>query len=74
MNVEKLTAGIQSGNVTMAAIDESVSRILTPMFSVGVMDEPVETYLLLHCPCHLLPQLHHTGSSALKTSTMQPPN
>jgi len=44
MNVEKLTAGIQSGNVTMAAIDDSVTRILTPMFSVGVMDEPVETW------------------------------
>ena len=39
MNDAKITAGISAKNITEAAVDESVTRILTGMFLAGVMDK-----------------------------------
>jgi len=44
MNPELIKAGLGAGTITVAAINESVERILLPMFSVGVMDEPLSTW------------------------------
>lgn len=44
MNPELIKQGMSSGVITQEAIDDAVSRILRPMFSVGVMDEPVSTW------------------------------
>jgi len=44
MNEELLKGALASGSVTEEAIDDSVSRILWSMFSVGVMDEPTSTW------------------------------
>ena len=33
----KVADGLASGNITQAAVDESVSRILTGMFGAGVI-------------------------------------
>jgi len=44
MNEDLLKGGLAAGSVTQAAIDESVRRILWSMLSVGIMDEPVETW------------------------------
>ena len=38
MNTAKITAGIAAKNITEAAVDESVTRILQGMFMAGVMD------------------------------------
>lgn len=40
MNEDKIKAGMKTGDITQAGIDDAVFRILLPMFSVGVMDEP----------------------------------
>eukprot|EP00971_Amphidinium_carterae_P215914 4285824-Amphidinium_carterae.1 len=40
MSASLISAGIEAGSITQAAVDESVLNILTPMFQVGVMDEP----------------------------------
>lgn len=39
MNDAKITAGIAAKNITEAAVDESVTRILTGMFMAGVIDK-----------------------------------
>lgn len=39
-----LSAAVAAGTVTEATVDESVTRILTSMFSVGVMDAPKDTW------------------------------
>merc|ERR1712023_516450 len=33
-----------AGTITTAAIDEAITRILRPMFALGIMDEPVSTW------------------------------
>ena len=37
-HISLVTAALAVGNITAAMIDESVARILSPMFAVGVMD------------------------------------
>ena len=44
MNPDAITAGIAAGNITQAAVDDSVFRQLRAMFAVGVMDEPASAY------------------------------
>lgn len=44
MNEDRLKAGISGGTITEAAVDDSVFRILLPMFEVGVMDEPLSAW------------------------------
>jgi beta-glucosidase len=44
MNADAIKAGVASGNITTAAIDDSVTRILFAMFKVGVMDEPASAW------------------------------
>jgi beta-glucosidase len=44
MNPEKIKAGLASGNITQAAIDDAIFRILRAMFAVGVMDEPASAW------------------------------
>jgi beta-glucosidase len=39
-NEDAIKAGIKAGVITEAAVDDSIFRILLPMFAVGVMDEP----------------------------------
>lgn len=39
MNEDAIPAGLKAGNITQAAIDDSVQRILYAMFAVGVMGE-----------------------------------
>lgn len=41
MNPEAITAGIAAGNITVAKVNDAVTRIFWAMFSVGVMDEPL---------------------------------
>merc|ERR1719320_2187868 len=44
VNERFVKAGLAAGTITEADIDDSVSRILWSMFSVGVMDEPATTW------------------------------
>ena len=44
MNGSILSAAMASGSVTQAMIDDSVLRILTPMFALGVMDANASTW------------------------------
>lgn len=44
MNPELLKPMLAAGAATEADVDESVTRILRPMFSVGVMDEPMSQW------------------------------
>mmetsp|Transcript_88680 Transcript_88680/g.286487 ORF Transcript_88680/g.286487 Transcript_88680/m.286487 type:complete len:716 (-) Transcript_88680:73-2220(-) len=44
MDDELISAELAAGVTTQAAVDDSVTRILWSMFSVGVMDEPVSTW------------------------------
>ncbi len=44
MNVAAIKAGLAAGNITNAAIDDSIFRILRAMYSVGVMDAPSGTW------------------------------
>ena len=44
MNEQNIEAAVKSGAVKEATVDESVVRILTPMFQVGVMDAPAGTW------------------------------
>mmetsp|Transcript_8164 Transcript_8164/g.18242 ORF Transcript_8164/g.18242 Transcript_8164/m.18242 type:complete len:711 (-) Transcript_8164:162-2294(-) len=44
MNSLYILPGLAAGTITQDAIDEAVLRILTPMFQVGVMDEPVSAW------------------------------
>ncbi|CAE8712230.1 unnamed protein product, partial [Polarella glacialis] len=44
MNAELIKPALEAGAITEEAIEESVSRILWSMFSVGVMDEPLSTW------------------------------
>jgi beta-glucosidase len=37
---DRLKAAVEAGNVTVAKVDDSATRILTPMFSVGLFDTP----------------------------------
>ena len=41
MNAAAIKAGLASGKITQAAVDEAVYRQLLPMFAVGVFDRPV---------------------------------
>ena len=41
MNAAAIKAGLASGKITQAAVDEAVHRQLLPMFAVGVFDRPV---------------------------------
>jgi beta-glucosidase len=36
----RLTAAVHAGNVSLAKVDDSARRILTPMFAVGLFDAP----------------------------------
>jgi beta-glucosidase-like glycosyl hydrolase len=36
----RLTAAMHAGNVSLAKVDDSARRILTPMFAVGLFDAP----------------------------------
>lgn len=40
MNPEEIKAGLDDGTITSEAVDEAATRILRPMFDVGVLDEP----------------------------------
>jgi beta-glucosidase len=40
MNPKNIRAGLAAGNITEAAVSDSVYRILLSMYAVGVMDEP----------------------------------
>jgi beta-glucosidase len=44
MNPRNITSGLSSGSITQASVDDAVERILYAMFSVGVMDEPIEAW------------------------------
>ena len=44
MNKTAIEAGISAGTITKEAVDDSVFRILRPMFAVGVMDQPKGTW------------------------------
>lgn len=44
MNPAAITAGIQAGNITLRKVDDSVFRILLPMFELGIMDAPRDAY------------------------------
>merc|ERR1712194_378756 len=44
MNAELIKPAMAAGTITESAIDDSVMRILRPMFAVGVMDEPVSAW------------------------------
>jgi len=44
MNPELIKNDMAAGITTDAGIDDAVTRILRPMFAVGVMDEPVSTW------------------------------
>lgn len=44
MNSAKIKAGLSSGDITQAAVDDAVFRILRAMFAVGVMDEPASAW------------------------------
>lgn len=44
MNGQVLKLALDAGNVSQAAIDDSVARILWSMLSTGVMDEPLSTW------------------------------
>merc|ERR1719337_482521 len=44
MNGSTVAALVKSGKVSKAKVVDSVVRILTPMFAVGVMDEPVSAW------------------------------
>jgi beta-glucosidase len=44
MNADSITAGLKSGSIKQADIDDSVERILYSMFAVGVMDEPLSAW------------------------------
>ena len=44
MSPDAIKAKLQSSEISQAAVDESVLRMLTPMFSVGVMDQPEGTW------------------------------
>jgi beta-glucosidase len=43
-----VAAGLAAGNITQAAIDESVTRILTGMFSAGVIDTYAKDKMAYH--------------------------
>ena len=40
MSSDQIESALKAGKVTQAKIDDSVSRILTPMFAMGLFDEP----------------------------------
>lgn len=44
MNASAINAQLGAGILNMSAVDDAVDRILWSMFSVGVMDEPKETW------------------------------
>lgn len=44
MNPDAIKAGIAAKNISEAAVDDSVHRILRPMFAVGVMDQPASAW------------------------------
>ena len=44
MNPDAIKAGIAAKNITRAAVDDAVLRILRAMFAVGVMDEPARAW------------------------------
>jgi beta-glucosidase len=44
MNASYIKPDLAAGTITTAGIDDAITRILRPMFSVGVMDEPVSTW------------------------------
>lgn len=44
MNAELLEAALKSGAVKEAQVDDSVRRILTQLYAIGVMDEPLGTW------------------------------
>jgi len=44
MNPLFILGGLATGEITQAAIDDAVTRIVRPMFAVGVMDEPVASW------------------------------
>jgi beta-glucosidase len=44
MNASAIKALIASGAAAVSDVDDAVSRILTPMFAVGVMDEPASSW------------------------------
>ena len=44
MNPQAIKAGIAAGNMTAAAVNEAVQRILYAYFLVGVMDVPLSTW------------------------------
>lgn len=44
MNPAMIKTGLEEGNITASAVDDSVARILRSMFDVGVMDEPSSTW------------------------------
>ena len=41
---DSLAAAVTAGKVSEAAVDASVTRILSALYAVGVMDEPAGTY------------------------------
>jgi len=43
MNEKNIQAAVANGNLTMETVNDSVLRILTPMFAMGVMDAAVGT-------------------------------
>lgn len=44
LNPKLLTLGLDAGIISQEKIDDSLMRIFTPMFAVGVMDEPVSAW------------------------------
>jgi len=44
MSPELIKPGLAAGTIDSEAIDESVGRILWPLFAVGAMDEPLSTW------------------------------
>ena len=44
MNPTAINAAIQAGKATAERVTDAVVRILTPMFDVGVMDEPLHVW------------------------------
>ena len=44
MSAATLNKTIAAGGATLAQVDDAVTRILTPLFAIGVMDEPLSAW------------------------------
>ena len=60
---DSLAAAVAAGNVSEATVGDSVTRILTALYAVGVMDEPWGTYSFTKLQGRFSVMLEHSMGS-----------